>query len=191
MSVGRFCRLERASLATSLMVMRAVGLRRREHAVGEFHVGRVDLERVRGDRASPLSIDLVGRHVKGRAGHGRRARAAGAFAEEHLVGVALDVSHLVRIEAEPVADDLLEHGLVALALAVRAGKHRRPCRCGRSALRRLRCRRRAARSMVLDMPMPRSLPRLRDFALRALEAFRRRRAPARGPCSFRTRRSRR
>ena len=95
---------------------RAVGLVRGEHAVGEFEIVGVDLEQMRGDRAR-LGDDLLGRHVERRAGHGRRARAAGAFAVEHLVGVALHVVHVVGIEPEPVADQLLEHGLVALALA--------------------------------------------------------------------------
>src|SRR5262249_47681752 len=51
-----------------------------------------------------------------------RARAAGALADEHLVGVALDVIDLVRIKPEAVADDLLENRLVALALGDAAGE---------------------------------------------------------------------
>ena len=57
-----------------------------------------------------------------RARHGGRARAAGAFAEEHLVGVALDVFDVVRMHAELVGHHLLERGLVALALVDAAGE---------------------------------------------------------------------
>src|SRR5262249_26256311 len=44
--------------------------------------------------------------------------------DEHLVGVALDVIDLVRVEPEAVADDLLENRLVALALGDAAGEQR-------------------------------------------------------------------
>src|ERR1700758_2121149 len=51
-------------------------------------------------------------------------RAASALAEEHAIGIAVHVADVVRIEAEPVANDLLEHGFVALTLRDRAGEQR-------------------------------------------------------------------
>src|SRR4029077_1722686 len=102
---------------------RLVGFLAGEHAVGEFDVGEVHFKHV-GGVPFPFGLDLPRRHGEGRARERRRARAAGAFGEEHLVGVALDVSHLVGVEAEAVTDDLLERGLVALALGDAAGKDR-------------------------------------------------------------------
>ena len=118
----------------------AVGLVGREHAFVVAQVVRLDLQHVRGDGAR-LGDDLLGGEMEGRARHRRGARAAGAFAEEHLVGVALDVLRVLRVDAEAVADDLREGGLVALALVVGAGEQQAPCRRGRSAPRRLRGRR--------------------------------------------------
>src|SRR5207302_4150804 len=60
--------------------------------------------------------------------NGGGARAAGALADENLIGVALDVMHLVRIEPEAVAHDLLEDRLVALAMGDAAGEQRRGAR---------------------------------------------------------------
>ena len=100
-----------------------IGLLRREHALGEIDVLRRQLESVRGDRARLL--DHLGRgHLERGACHGGRARTAGAFAEEHGVGVALHVMDLLGVEAELLADDLLEGGFVALAAGHRAGIHR-------------------------------------------------------------------
>jgi hypothetical protein len=42
----------------------------------------------------------------------------------HLVGVAVDDLDLLHRDAEAVGDHLREGGLVALAVAVRAGEHR-------------------------------------------------------------------
>ena len=89
----------------------------------EIQIALGDVEHLRGD-CLRLRDDLLGREMESRSGQSGRARSAGAFAEEHLVGVALDVLHLRRIEPEPVADDLLERRLVSLALAVRTGEHR-------------------------------------------------------------------
>ena len=50
------------------------------------------------------------------------ARAVGAHAELHLVGVAVDDLHLADRNAETLGDQLREGGLVALAVAVRAGE---------------------------------------------------------------------
>src|SRR5262249_49757585 len=102
----------------------AIRPRRREHAVGEFHVLDRDAEPVRGD-ARRLVENLPARAVERGARKRRRTRAAGALAEEQLVGIALQILHLGRIEAEAVAHDLFEYGLVALALAHAAGEHRR------------------------------------------------------------------
>ena len=94
----------------------------RENALVEFQIALVDLEHMRGNRAR-LDHDLFGGQVERRAGHGGRARATGAFAIGHQVGVALHVMHVVGIEAEPVAHQLLEYGLVALSLRVGAGEY--------------------------------------------------------------------
>ena len=71
-----------------------------------------------------LVDDPFRRHVDRRSADGGGARAAGALAEKDLVGVALHVMHLVGIEAEAVAHDLLEDGLVALALGDAAREQR-------------------------------------------------------------------
>src|SRR5438105_15886079 len=53
-----------------------------------------------------------------------RTRTAGAFADRHLFGIALDVMHLAGIDSEPVAEQLLVDGFVPLALRDRAGQQR-------------------------------------------------------------------
>src|SRR3977135_2778681 len=62
------------------------------------------------------TIFSVGTCVEAGAGECGGARAAGALAEKHQVGVALQVLGLGGIETEAVAHQLLEHGLVALSL---------------------------------------------------------------------------
>ena len=47
-----------------------------------------------------------------------------AVTKEDLIGITLDVVHLFGVEPEPVAHDLLENGLVALALGDAAGQQR-------------------------------------------------------------------
>src|SRR5690606_8942617 len=78
------------------------------------------------------------------AAHLRRARAAGAVAELHDVGVALNEVDLVEPDAESVRQDLGKRGLVALAVAERADDELHPA-LGREAhahfLRRLTARR--------------------------------------------------
>ena len=96
-----------------------VGAGDREDAVGEVDIGLGGFEQMRGDRFRLLD-DAVGRHQHGRAAQRRRARAAGALAERDLVGIALDVGDLIGVEAEPVAHQLLEDGLVPHALGDRA-----------------------------------------------------------------------
>src|SRR5262249_19214738 len=80
-------------------------------------------EETGGDRFG-LSGDPLGGRVDRRSADGGRARAAGALADEHLIGVALDVVDLVRVEPEAVAYDLLEDRLVALALGDAGGGQR-------------------------------------------------------------------
>src|SRR5205085_11665022 len=95
-----------------------------EQTVLELKLIDRDLEQMRGDRPC-LYDDLLVRHVEGRAADGAGTRTAGALAEKHLVGVALHVVDLLRIEPEAVADDLLEGGLMALAVIAGAGVKRR------------------------------------------------------------------
>ena len=91
--------------------------------VGKVDVGGIDLEQVGGELLR-LGRDPFRRHVDGRSADGGGARAAGALAEKDLVGIALHVMDLVGIEAEAVAHDLLEDGLVALALGDAAREQR-------------------------------------------------------------------
>ena len=72
----------------------------------------------------PLTNDLVARLRQRRAADDERARAVGAHAELHLVGVAEHDIDIVERHAEFLADDLREGRLVALAVTVRADEHR-------------------------------------------------------------------
>src|SRR5262249_4325236 len=65
------------------------------------------------------------------------ARTAGALAEKHLIGVALKVLDVGRINAEAVPHDLLGHGLVALALVGGAAGQRSRARAVAAAVRAL------------------------------------------------------
>src|SRR5580700_4398001 len=98
---------------------------------------------MRGDQLG-FGQDLLDRHLEGRAAGRRRARAAGAFAEEDLLSVALHVVHVARIDAEAVADELLEDGFVALPLGDRAGEERQPARAVEADLGALETRSRGA-----------------------------------------------
>ena len=99
----------------------AVGLAGREdalriiHLIDAHHMGR-DLLR--------LVDDLVGGDGHSRAAQRRGARTARAFTKEDLIGVALEIMDLVGMDAEGVRNDLLEDGLVALALGHRTREHR-------------------------------------------------------------------
>src|SRR5262249_12854931 len=68
--------------------------------------------------------DPLGGRGARRSADGGRARSAGAFADEDLIGVALGVIDLVRVKPEAVAYDLLENRLVALALGDTAREQR-------------------------------------------------------------------
>ena len=100
-----------------------VGFLRREYTVFEFQIVDTDLEHMRGDLLR-LCDDLVGGCGHRRSAGRRRARAAGALAKEHCVGVARHIGDFLWINSEPVAYDLLERGLVPLPLIVRAGEQR-------------------------------------------------------------------
>src|SRR5690606_29009358 len=115
---------------------RFIGLHARQDAVGEIHVLHIDAEAMRGD-AFRLGDDLARRAENRRATKRRRPRAAGAFADGDLIGIALDVADFSRIDAETVADDLLEHRLVALAVIDAAGIERHPAAAVEAYLRRL------------------------------------------------------
>ena len=93
----------------------AVGPSDREAAAVEIDVGLGGFEQVCGNRFR-LGDDLLGGEIDRRAAEGRGARAAGALADRDLLGVALDVMHLIGIEAEPVADELFVDRLVTHAL---------------------------------------------------------------------------
>ncbi|MEA3192053.1 MAG: aerobic carbon-monoxide dehydrogenase large subunit, partial [Betaproteobacteria bacterium] len=100
----------------------AVGAGDRELAVLELDVALARLEHVAGDLLA-LGDDLVDGLVDRRHADGARARAVGAHAELHLVGIAVHDGDGLDRHAEPVGDELGEGGLVALAVAVRAGQH--------------------------------------------------------------------
>ena len=74
---------------------------------------------MRGDLLG-LGLDLLHRLEDRGHADGGRARAVGAHAELHLVGVAMDDLDLADRNAEPLGDQLREGGLVALAVAVRS-----------------------------------------------------------------------
>ena len=69
-----------------------------------------------------LGLDLVERLDDRRHADRARARAVGAHAELHLVGVAMHDRNVLDRNAEPVRHELGEGRLVALAVAVRSGE---------------------------------------------------------------------
>ena len=77
---------------------------------------------MRGDLLA-LGDDLVARLRERRAADDQRARAVGAHAELHLVGVAEHDVDILERHAEFLADDLRVGRLVTLAVIVRADKH--------------------------------------------------------------------
>ena len=94
------------------------------------------LEEARGDLPA-LGDDLVGRRPEGGAADHRGAGAHGAHAESDAVGIAVDVPDLGGIDAESLVQDLLEGGLVALALILGAHEHGRAPARGEAYLREL------------------------------------------------------
>ena len=106
-----------------------------------------------------LGDDLVGSDPQRRAGDHRRARAVRADAERDPVGVAVDVLHLVRIDAEPLVEHLLEHGLVPLALVLAAHQQGDVAARVKADFGEFLARRRPPSRSGWRCPMPRNLPR--------------------------------
>src|SRR5207253_2491094 len=92
----------------------------------------------------------LGREMDRRAAERGRARAAGALADRHLFGVALHVMHLIGVDTEPIAQELLVDGLVALALGDRARDEGHGAAAVKADLGRLEAPRRSALDRVGD-----------------------------------------
>ena len=135
--VGRV--VERAFLEARLhavrQIMRGVG-GERDHRQRDRLVGAGDLElAVLDDDVVFGRLELMGRDLLGLGfdlfhrlqdrgeADGRRARAIGAHAELHFVGVAMDDLHLADRNAEAFGNELAEGRLMTLAVAVRSGQH--------------------------------------------------------------------
>ena len=86
---------------------RLVGAGDAEFSVLELDVALGGFEHVGGDLLR-LGLDLVERLDDRRHADGARARAVGAHAELHLVGVAMHDGDVVNRDAEPVADQLAQ-----------------------------------------------------------------------------------
>ena len=69
-----------------------------------------------------LATHAIGGGVDRHAGGRQRARAPGADAHGHPVGIALDHVDVVDVAAEAISRDLAPSGLVALPVAVAAGE---------------------------------------------------------------------
>ena len=102
-------------------VDRLVGALDRELAVLELDVPFGGLEHVARDLLR-LGLDLVERLGDRRHADRAGARAVGAHAHLHLVGVAVDDRHIFHRDAEPTGDELGEGRFVALPVTVRAGQ---------------------------------------------------------------------
>ena len=100
---------------------RLVGAGDGEFAVLELDVAFGGFEQMRGDLLG-LGLDLVERLDDRRHADRAGARAIGAHAELHLVGIAVHDRDIVDRNAEPFGDDLREGRLVALAVGVAAGE---------------------------------------------------------------------
>ena len=100
----------------------AIGSGNRKFARLELDVLFAALQKMRSDLLA-LENHFVARLRQRRAADHQRARAIGAHAELHLVGVAKDDIDVLERHAEFLANDLREGGLVALAVTVRANEH--------------------------------------------------------------------
>ena len=100
----------------------AVGALHREMPVGEIDIGLVRLQHMGGDLLA-LGDHLVERLEDRRHADRAGARAIGAHAHLHLVGVAMNDRDIVDRNAETIRDELGEGRLVTLAVAVRAGEN--------------------------------------------------------------------
>ena len=114
-----------------------------EDAVSEIEVGLRGFEQMGGDRPR-FRHDLLGCQIDRRAAERRGARAAAALADRNLVGVALEVMHLVGVDAEPVAHELLVDRLVPHALGDRAAQQRHGAAAVEADLGRLKAAGRGA-----------------------------------------------
>ena len=94
-----------------------------EFAVGKLDVGIARLHQMRGNFLR-LGLDLVQRLHDRRTAHADRARAIRAHAKRHAAGVAMHHVHRFYRNAQTGCHHLCKRGLVALAVAVRAGEHR-------------------------------------------------------------------
>ena len=103
-----------------------------------------------GGDALSLVDDLVGRDQQRGAPHRRYPRAAGAETEGEAVGVALHEPDFLRVQPEPVAQELREGRRVALTLGRRAAQHGRAARRRETDLREFQSRRRGALDGVGD-----------------------------------------
>ncbi len=101
---------------------RLVGAGDLELAVLDDDVALIRLHQVGGDLLR-LGLDLVERLDDGRHADRPRARAVGAHAHLHLVGVAVDDVDAVDRHAEAVGDQLGEGGFMPLPVAVRPGQN--------------------------------------------------------------------
>ena len=108
---------------------RPIGADHAEFAVGERDVRLGRLQQARRDLLA-LGDHLVGRHPQRGAADDRRSRSHRPHAEGDPVRVTVDVEDVLGVEAEPLVEDLLERGLVPLALVLRAHED------GRAAARR-------------------------------------------------------
>src|ERR1700733_14099039 len=100
-------------------VDRLVSALDRELAVFEFDIPFRGLKTV-ARYLLCLGFDLVERLEDRRHADGARARAIGAHAHLHFVGVSVDNGNIFFRDAETTGDELSEGGLVALPGAVRA-----------------------------------------------------------------------
>src|SRR5262249_36836701 len=111
-----------------------------EDPVSKADVGDFNTKNM-GSKLLRLVEDFLHGAVKRRAGQRRGTRAAGPLPEEDLVGIALHISGLIGMNAKTVTDQLLEHGLVALALRDPPGEKRERARAIEAHFRALEAKR--------------------------------------------------
>jgi hypothetical protein len=93
-----------------------------ELAILDDDVAFVGFHQVRG-KFLGLDLDLVERLDHRRHADRTGARAVGAHAHLHLVGVAMDDGDRVDADAKTLGNQLCEGGFMALAVAVRPGQN--------------------------------------------------------------------
>ena len=147
---------------------RPVGSGDCEAAVAEFDIVGGGFEHMRRD-ALPLVDDLVGRDQQRGAAHRGDARTAGAEPEGEAIGVALHELDFLRLQTQPVAQQLCEGGRMPLALRGRAAKNGHAPRRSEPDLGEFEAGRSGALDGVGDA-QPEQLPVLRGVAPPVLEA---------------------